>query len=442
MKSISLVYSPVYAAFLLLYGKLFAFAGAHFIGAPWQRPMTIVFYVVLLLYSLFAVWRLHKRLLPFTTIDVIFAAFFLLVLASLVLQGGLHVQSGKHYEYFLPFMVIAPYLCGKVMRDGDIERLSRIVVFAGLGVLPLLLLDRIVSPPHGSTRWPVFGYDHVALLAGALLAASVLALCVRGVASRKSADDHWTSMALEYALIGVLTGTLVWTLARGWLLATIAGLTVVAVKDCWRCGLRSTYLRYLCCVAAVMMLSMAVLPRPSGQFYASLLTAPAPAPASASAPAPAPAPVDDIVGPILGEASCLPLTQNVNSVAIRWVLYREAVAMFMQSPIWGVGASRFGERSCTGPGWYPHSTVLQAFSELGVIGGGTLLGLLWLTARTLMRHSVVEAGLAYPVAGSFALALFSAFFVSDQFRGNYFMATGMCLMFGIAAGLSAQDKGK
>lgn len=116
--------------------------------------------------------------------------------------------------------------------------------------------------------------------------------------------------------------------------------------------------------------------------------------------------------------------------------------MFMQSPIWGVGASRFGERSCTGPGWYPHSTVLQAFSELGAIGGGTLLGLLWLTARTLMRHSVVEAGLAYPVAGSFALALFSAFFVSDQFRGNYFMATGMCLMFGIAAGLSAQDKGK
>jgi len=43
-------------------------------------------------------------------------------------------------------------------------------------------------------------------------------------------------------------------------------------------------------------------------------------------------PVLGAAGPILGEASCQPFKEGNNSVAMRWVLYREGVAMLVAHP--------------------------------------------------------------------------------------------------------------
>jgi O-antigen ligase len=141
--------------------------------------------------------------------------------------------------------------------------------------------------------------------------------------------------------------------------------------------------------------------------------------------------------PILGEASCRPLREGINSTAIRWVLYQEATAMLLTNPVWGVGAAKFGEHSCTGSNGFPHSTILQAFAEMGLIGGGLLVVLLVFCVITLIRPFLsVGHKRAWP-ADAFVLTLFVVFILADQFYGNYFMSVGMWLVVGITGSMQA-----
>jgi O-Antigen ligase len=442
---------PANLAFLLLHGMLLLFAVTHFLDVVWQPSITIAFYSVLLLWGLVLAWRHRGRLIPFTILDGLFAGFLLLVLASVVFKGGLQFGAEK-YARFLPFMAVVPYLCGRIMRGGDIEHFSRIVMVVGLSILPLLLLDRFISLDKGNpARWTYFGQNHAVLLVGELLAVALVALVVRGAGSQKP-DDHSRHALCYYVLIGLVTGFLVWVSARGWLLAAIAGLAVLSLSDCRHRGLHSLYLRYLAYVIGVVALSLALLPHPSSQFYATLLTKP---PQLAESPQLTESPQWDALSknsgatqatdiarvsrPILGEASCDPIKEGFNSVAIRWVLYREAMAMFEQAPILGVGAARFGDQSCLGRGGFPHSTVLQGFAELGLVGGGLLLSLLLLAAMMLMRGFIVGADIAHTTAGPFAFGIFIVILLVDQMYGNYFMSIEMYLMLGIAASMRAQQ---
>lgn len=113
--------------------------------------------------------------------------------------------------------------------------------------------------------------------------------------------------------------------------------------------------------------------------------------------------------------------------------------MFSENPVFGVGAARFGEQSCAGPMAFPHSTILQGGAELGLIGGGLLIGLMMLAAVTLARPLLsVRQGSNWSVH-AFVLALFAAFQLGDQIYGNYFMSVGTWLLLGIAASMRAVD---
>ena len=62
------------------------------------------------------------------------------------------------------------------------------------------------------------------------------------------------------------------------------------------------------------------------------------------------------------------IKNSPNSAEIRLFLWGEAVRFFKESPFIGIGAGRFGERSCL-KNAFPHSPLLQAFAELGLVGG-------------------------------------------------------------------------
>jgi len=186
MKPIASVFSPAYPAVLLLYGMLFAFAVTHFTAIPWSPSITIAVYATALVWVFALVWWSRRNLGPITTIDMLFTGFVLVVAASLVFQGGLQAGGWK-YARFMPFMMIAPYLCGRLMRMQDLDLFSRIVMYAGVGILPLLLLDRMVSTDMmEGTRWTFFGRNHSPLLIGALLAAALLGIFVRAPHLRNS----------------------------------------------------------------------------------------------------------------------------------------------------------------------------------------------------------------------------------------------------------------
>lgn len=163
---------------------------------------------------------------------------------------------------------------------------------------------------------------------------------------------------------------------------------------------------------------------PVSTFYAAILSIPAPVSITTTE-----------FESILGEASCQSFKDGVDSVAMRWVMYREAWAMFIQNPVWGVGVARFGDSSCTGANWYPHNTILQGFAELGFIGGGLQIGLFILTASTLLQRVILNPQFRIKAAYAFVVGLFVLFLVSDQFYGNYLMAAGTWLIVGIAASL-------
>jgi hypothetical protein len=222
----------------------------------------------------------------------------------------------------------------------------------------------------------------------------------------------------------------------------MAGLGVVTLVDLRQRGFNSPFLYRLTYIATVIVVSMALLPKPAGQFYAKLIHSPMTAIGKAGGPVSSPAttPVGDSAsGPILGDQSCAPFREGNNSIAMRWVLYRESVEIFLQSPIVGIGAGRFMDRSCTCDYGFPHNTILQAFAELGLVGGTPFLVLLVLAARTLLRHFLDNRVRAHSTVALFALGFFSAVLVADQFYGNYFMAIGTNLALGIAARIYAKS---
>lgn len=408
--------TPALPAAALLYGMIFCLALAHFAGLPWVQVATVTFYASLFVWVAWLLWQRRASLGQFGRIDILFVAFALVVLGSLAVTAGETAAAQKYLRY-LPFLVIAPYLCGRLMRVSDIALLMRVTLMAGMTMLPLLLLDRFTSAESERVRLPFFGHDHGPLLVGALLAVALIALCVRALDSRNPCARR---RLVTHGLIGLTVVVLVWAMARGWLIAGLAGIAVVSLSMRHRApALRTGLFAFVVGAAA---LSLMVLP--STGFYSALLTAP----------------VTAGVGQIFGEASCQPFREGVNSVAMRWVLYQEAMAMFLENPVLGVGATRFGDFSCTGPGGYPHSTVLQGFAELGLLGGGLLAGLLVLAAVTFAPPFPTARQEASGAARAFALALFAAFLVADQIYGNYFMSVGMWLMLGMAASMRAHDK--
>jgi O-antigen ligase len=148
------------------------------------------------------------------------------------------------------------------------------------------------------------------------------------------------------------------------------------------------------------------------------------------------------LGPILGLASCRPIEAGTDSVTIRWVLYQEAVAQFIQAPLMGSGAGLFGERSCLGTGGFPHSTVLQSFSELGMVGGIALVTLFATAVITLFKMIAREKNLAGNTHLLLALAFLAMYLVADQMYGNYFMASGTYFTLGVIAALHDRAKRK
>lgn len=429
--------SPSYPAAWLLFGLLFAQGLAHFIGASWVRGLTLLFFLSAAAWVAWLAWPKRARLWPLNVVDSLFLAFVSLVLVSLAL-GGEVTDGVRKFAPYLPFMMFVPYVCGRLMRLPDINVFMRMVLFAGAISLPLLLIDRLVSQGREGGRWAFFGLDHGALAVGALLAAALVALCVRILSFRGIGErDNQLKQFLLYGLLGFVAIFLVWVTARGWLLAGLVGVVVACLSAQHR-TIRKR-IGILAALLAIVWLSFEVLPKLDpyfGRFYAIPMDMGGLHVGSIQGKAGS---IQGKAGPILGEASCKPFLEGVNSVAMRSVLYQEAIAMLLNRPFFGVGATKFGEQSCTGFAGFPHSTILQGLAELGMIGGGLLIALLAVAALTLLRHVLTVNEAVKWRMNVFVLSLFGTFLLADQIYGNYLMATGTWLLLGVAASMRAND---
>ena len=424
--------SPALPGAGLLYGMLFCLAIAHLMGWMWTPLATKIFYSALFFWVGVLVWQ--RRLLPRTLVltDKLFGLFILGILISSLAHSGTDSAALKYLQ-FVPFMVVLPYILGRIMLPDDARLLVTILLWAG----PLILLLAILDYHQGhetmtaGLRWIYFGINHSPLLISFILSASLIASSFMLFTQRRTAWG-WAGLLV---LQGVCVAALVFVAARGGLLGALLGLAFLllamgGVSIVRRIG----FLMYL---SAVLIFAFSILPNSQSEFYAKLMTYPksvykinTPEAQNFGADTAKPG-----VTPILGEASCGPFKEGLNSVSMRWVLYKEAVSVFQSSPWVGVGAAFFGRHSCTGVGGYPHSTILQSFAELGVAGGLLFAGLMAWTMASLLRVGRTKHWMMPLILG-----MFVQYLATDQFYGNYLMATGTYFWVGVAASMQSNSE--
>lgn len=427
----SYLLSPALPAAALLFGMVFCLAFSQFSGLHWPQSATITLYGVLFVWVGLLGWRQRRLWIRFGMIDALFWAFILLVLASLAIQGVFSPEAQKYGRY-LPFMAMVPYVCGRLMRPRDVRLLFSIVASAGLIMLVLLAIDYWQNAATYKTysRTPFFGHNYAPLLIGALLAGSLIVFYFRSLTENADSSKPLLRRAADLAAVSLIAVALVWVAARGAVLSGLLGIFCLTLI-LRQCSLlkRLILILYL---TGLLAISFQFLPQHQTLLYELLITKPN---ATFLAESEKISPKQD--SQILGTASCQPFEEGNNSVAIRWLLYREAVAMFMKRPWLGVGAASFGRHSCIGVMGYPHSSILQAFAELGVIGGLLFVGLM-LAASVSFSRKAVGGNAAPPTqAAQVALAWFTMYLLAGQISGNYFTDAGFYLFAGVAAGMQS-----
>lgn len=429
--------SPALPAAGLLFGMVFCLAISFFVGLPWSQLATIAFYGVLLVWIGLLVMQQREAVRDFGLIDKLFYAFVLVALMSLA-ANDIHDIVVQKYLKFLPFMVLVPFLCGRLMRPRDIRIFAVFLAWAGPAILILALVDYWVNLADIKiySRWRFFGHDHTPLLIGFVLSGSMVALAFHFFTAK--AIRSGSLMLYQLAILtglGVQIMAIVLIAARG---ALLGGLLGVA---CLTLTMRGTPIArrvfFLGYVTVMVALVSFALPKPQMQFYARLMTSPDRVLIASNAKSGS----IGLVGPeqtvkaipILGQASCKPFEVGTNSVAMRWVLYQEAIAVFMNWPWIGAGAALFGRNSCSGVSGFPHSTILQSFSELGIVGGLLYIGLVATGGAVIIRRLLHNSALQESHVASLCLALLTFYLFTDQVYGNYFMAVGTYFLIGVSA---------
>lgn len=418
--------SPAIPALLLLFGLTFGFAITHIAGFPWVPGVTRSYYAILLLWGAALAFQWRALLRPLVPSDWLIIGFVLLVIASLMWQHEAN-PTAAYYAKLLPFLVLLPYCLGRLMQGRDRTMFLRSLPLLGLLLLQVCFIDFWWAPYEGMVyeRWIFFGVNHSPLLIASLV--SVAALASAYFLLQESGFDR--RIVAAWIAFSMFIVALVLIAARGALITcTIALILMVLLSRhaAWR-----RRMMLVGCFTLSATAALYVLPKPQADFYARTASTDHFSFTRSSLPEQMETPAK-----IQSNAKCSPIVKGVDSVAIRRLLYAEAIDLTVQHPLTGVGAARFGSYSCGGPGTYPHSTVLQAFAELGLLGGLVLVVLYAVNFGSAMRIYAATGGKGEII---FWIVLAAFFALTDQIYGSYFMASGSFFMFGLVASLRSRE---
>ena len=423
--------SAIYLAMVWLFGLLCVQALLYFIGIAWERRFTVFLYCVASAWLAVLIARQARQWWVLNRLDLVVLFFWFYVAVSIFYRLKLTDDSAK-YLLYAPFMAVLPYFCGRLIRICLLYRLMQAIVALGLTLSILLIIDRFYLAPNNTIllRWPIFGYDHGRLLVGALFAVALPSACCFGLTAARHGKHTWSiGYLVPTACATLLTVTLVSTLARGWLVAGLFGALVAVVLTKTATAFRRFF--WISLIAGAVIISHVTFLKFDPHYKHFAYAKYAETDFRYHLPQ-ANREITDGRGILPGD-SCRAL-RGGDSIRVRELLYIEAVAMFKENPLFGVGAAKFGHFSCwASAGSYPHSTLLHVLAELGLLGGCLFLAAVALASGALLRYlsQTKDVGHAQALIGAFALLCL--FFLADQFYGNYFMATGSWLMLGLAA---------
>lgn len=429
-----LIKSPASPTAILIYGIVFCFSLWSYQEWQWQYTHTIFFYGVTALWASAAIINRWRAIgLTVNRLDILFGGFLLWVLGSI----ATHWWEGTiQYLEYMPFFFILPYLLGRVMTSRDLDLFKNLLI--GFAVILLLLMPfeywKNSQPGYLYENSPapvLFEQGHGTMLAGLLFSAGLLALIAKlifPVSSAYIANLGKLPLLLNYLLLAALSAAMIWIASRGPAVALmfgILGMFLFASFISWKKKISILLILGLATLSALTI----SFQNPHHKNYYQLLFI---RPATVSSLVPDHPPKLNYGKPILGEKICEDIP---NSIVDRWIHYRTAWEIFLAKPWTGVGANFYGFYSCTGPGWFPHSTVLQVLAELGIFGALLYFSLIGMVFWTIISRSKSESTVQTKANMSWLLAFAIFQFIVSQFNSNYFLSAGLYFVVGLTASL-------
>ena len=372
-------------------------------------------------------------------IDVLVAVVLALTVISLVSFG--YIDSRKLLGFTL-FFVAVPYVLARMLDTEQLRQLLLASIAMGWLMFLWIMAWLAFANTAGNygARPHLFGFSHTPLLAG-LLFGSVVVLLI-SVLARPFQRSAYNVVSIA-SLIATLP--LFWALqvvgARGgFILTSFIALLILLAARWIPFGRRLVIVLFLAVFAVV---SFKMLPAKQTRFFARL-GADVDVPSSLSA-------ADDFGSFSLNDSKerekrrLAPVSKVCRQIdwmqyhgrsgEVRKLLYGSAVRMFLEHPWMGVGSGRFGYTLCMDGRFFPHSTILQIFAELGLLGGlpfMTIIALLcWQMAKVLSMtfspRTLTTFWMFVPLWGFYLL--------TDQLYGDYMMALPFFLLTGAGVAL-------
>ena len=432
-----LLMSPASPSAILLYGMVFGFAMWTYLGWPWLRSDTIILYLATSVWAMAVIVRRWRAVgFSLNRLDILFCAFLFVVLGSVATHWW---EGTVKYLEFMPCFFVLPFLLGRMMGGEDVSLFKKILI--GLGGVLLLLMPveywRNSQPGLIYVNSPVpilFSQGHGTMISGHILSATLLSLVsmliVPAASTMDASGDERRYRSLGYMILALIAVVMVWISSRGAAVAAVLGMMTLFLVSSY-CGWKKKiallfYVSLFVFVAALYSFQNVY----HKEHYLALLQRPAVTLDVEREGATSQARQLEYGKPILGEESC----KNIlGSVSDHWIHYKSAWEIFLAKPWSGVGANFYGFYSCTGPGWYPHSTILQVLAELGIMGGLVYFSMIGMLFYALIARYLSSVAVCAKATMGWALAFVVLQLMISQFSGNYFMSAGLYFGVGLAA---------
>ena len=432
-----LLMSPASPSAILLYGMVFGFAMWTYLGWPWLRSDTIILYLATSVWAMAVIVRRWRAVgFSLNRLDILFCAFLFVVLGSIATHWW---EGTVKYLEFMPCFFVLPFLLGRMMGVEDVSLYKKILI--GMGGVLLLLMpveywrNRQPGLLYVDSPAPIlFGHGHGTMLTGLLLSVMLLALISMLMVPAASSmgfgvHERWPRL-IGYSMLALVVITMVWISSRGSLVAAALGMIALFLFSSF-CGWKKkmAILFYACLIAFIASIYV-FQNQYHKDYYQQLIQRPPVTLDVEREGATRQARQLEYGKPILGEASC----KNIaDSVLDHWIHYQSAWEIFLAKPWTGVGANFYGFYSCRGPGWYPHSTILQVLAELGIMGGLVYFPMIGMPFYALIARYLSSVAVCAKATTGWALAFVVVQLTTSQLSGNYFMSAGLYFGVGLAA---------
>ncbi|KGT73633.1 hypothetical protein MA20_43290 [Bradyrhizobium japonicum] len=385
--------------------------------------------------SYFAVWsvavwfiplalllpNLIRRQVSITAIDVTFCLVSVLLAVHLkvfTLHAGL-----RDWTLLVTFWV-GPYAAARLVSAQDITRILKILGAITLTVSAAAFTWQFsLQLTAGDNLRPVMlGLNH-----GVLIVAVALGISVVIQVSDASAK-YSLATCTRPMIAALVTAELVVLGARGVVIAAIATALLMVLAPT-RDGRRG---RIVVFAAILVGATLALILNHVARDF--MVRAYLPLEPSAGAGVPG------LGVPGLGrdsQAECDQLNKMVDSTPIRIWLFQQGFLLFQETPVFGIGLENFAAHTC--PGSFPHSTILQAFVEMGTVGGIAYVLLLG-TAIFLLIGLTIDRLPCTSRLAIVVLALLLFFIILDQFYGRILLSSTAGLLLGFSASLVTRSE--